>query len=272
MLYYKSKQNIFNAMITNSIKIQICNLLNISILDLTKVEMWSNCIFTVVKGIGARFVSKKAVKVMTKKDLTIYVAGSYLADRVDGTFWDKIPGEVRIYLDKNKYVRIRENFKVAAIGIYDDDTLQIIKEFNDNYNVIVNPDSVDLTKISNIQLTQLSGSHSQIRWANRIRHKNISLALKTLDVLKTFNNDGFKTASYAFDDYHDMHLCLKLAHTGRENKHNYVAEKLIKLWGKFTNWLINHQSTQFWIKHTDSRLGYIFTEYCKLHIKCGVVK
>ena len=47
----------------------IAHHLNVTEQSITKVEEWANCLFTVIKGIGARFVSKTIIKIKTTTNL-----------------------------------------------------------------------------------------------------------------------------------------------------------------------------------------------------------
>jgi len=79
---------------TNQIA-QIATSLNVSPNQIKRSEEWANVLFVVVKGLGARFVSKKVVKMeMTRSQLAKKIASD-----LDCTtkVWEK-GGKVRVYL------------------------------------------------------------------------------------------------------------------------------------------------------------------------------
>lgn len=83
----------------------IAHHLNVTESAIIRVEEWANVIFTVVRGIGARFVSKKVVKMGTKQIVSIDEAAAILNKTIEGKIWNKKEGEVRIYKGQG-YIRI----------------------------------------------------------------------------------------------------------------------------------------------------------------------
>ncbi len=86
--------------------------LNVAESAILRVEEWANVFFAVVKGLGARFVSKKATA-MVKESISGAEFAAAIASKVRGTFtpstgklqtafWGKKEGESRVYFKTDK--------------------------------------------------------------------------------------------------------------------------------------------------------------------------
>lgn len=83
---------------------QIAQHLNVAETAILEVQEWAKVLWVRVRGIGARFVSKKVVKV-EKKLVSSKEGALILAQMVNGKVWDKKEGEVRVYVGKG-YLRV----------------------------------------------------------------------------------------------------------------------------------------------------------------------
>ena len=94
---------------------QIANHLNVVESAIVRVEEWAHVLFVVVKGLGARFVSKKVAAVQTIKTifknsssaLRIWKTGQQF--RENGAVWEITSAvNTRIYWDRNQDDEIAE--------------------------------------------------------------------------------------------------------------------------------------------------------------------
>jgi len=99
--------------------------LNILESAIVKVEEWANVLFVVAKGIGARFVSKKVVKVEVKTLKTVKrtsASGMVCWDKgrkfkEGGSVWETISTKnTRIYWDSNVEDEIAE-WEIEAVFV-----------------------------------------------------------------------------------------------------------------------------------------------------------
>lgn len=85
--------------------------LNVAESAIVRVEMWANVVFAVVKGLGARFVSKK---VLEGRALSV---GQLEA--IGGNRWQKY-GKDRVYFELAEYVSLSSSKarKLSAVKLY----------------------------------------------------------------------------------------------------------------------------------------------------------
>lgn len=96
--------------------VAIAKHLKVSHWQVTRIEEWAKVFFAVVKGLGARFVSKKIAKV-EKREVTHYEYCSLIAKKVNehskeynqsacayltAALWSKKEGETRVYINGGK--------------------------------------------------------------------------------------------------------------------------------------------------------------------------
>lgn len=90
----------------------VANHLNVVESAILRVEEWANVLFAVVRGVGARFVSKE-VKVV-KQRINTLEAANQVRSKVGGKVWDKKRGETRLYFGKGflKFVPNHDGIQV----------------------------------------------------------------------------------------------------------------------------------------------------------------
>jgi len=119
--------------------------LNVAESAIVRIEEWAHVLFVVCKKLGARFVSKKVVKVEKTqigfKDAAKALASSLSVAGKKAKFWDKKEGECRIYTQYG-YLRIApETDKSSQVQYftksYEISELQpFVNAFNETYTVV----------------------------------------------------------------------------------------------------------------------------------------
>jgi hypothetical protein len=103
--------------------------LNVAESAIIRVEEWANVLFAVVKGIGARFVSKKVIKVEFNQS----EAAELVAEKVSNKYgfgqckvWSNRPGELRVYVGKHGYVEIKDTVDLYYLKGYKKEVAELL--------------------------------------------------------------------------------------------------------------------------------------------------
>lgn len=96
--------------------------LNVAEAAIIEVQEWARVLWVRIRGIGARFVSKKVVEMtqLSRRDAAEKVAEICSNKYGFGScrVWDKKEGELRVYLGKNGYVQVKDTVDLYWLKAY----------------------------------------------------------------------------------------------------------------------------------------------------------